>query len=47
MDQIEIHFLYLFAVPRLGMTVVGVGNIFVAIGIVSHSILGADPMLIV
>ena len=37
MDQIGTHLLYLFAVPRLGMAVVGVGNIFVAIGIVGQS----------
>ena len=47
MGQIEIHFLYLFAVPRLGMAVVAVVNIFVEIDIVSQSFLGAHPMLIV
>ena len=47
MGQIEIHFLYLFAVPRLGMAVVGVVNIFVEMHIVDQSILRADLMLIV
>ena len=43
MGQIEIHFLYLFAVPRLGMAVVGVVNIFVEMHIVSSIIFKSRP----